>query len=68
MIAVLYVIMEKLLGWNETVKEIMIIEFIQLIIFFIIWLVIYLRYRGEVRKLNEELQDMQEKGGKTDYA
>ena len=64
MIALMYVIMDRVLSWNGSVEQILVVEFIQLIVFFIIWLFIYLRYRSEVRALNEELHEMQNNGKK----
>ena len=60
-IAAGFLIMDRLLGWESTVKEILVVEFILLLIFFIIWLVMNLIYKREVRGLNEELQHMQQK-------
>ena len=43
------------LGWADSATEILIVEGILLVAYFIIWLVIYLRYKKEVRSLNEML-------------
>lgn len=65
MIAVLYLLMDRLLGWNGSMKDIITVELIQLAVFFAIWLIIYFRCRQEVRSLNEELRrqniDMEKK-------
>ena len=54
-IAVLYVPAAMFLGWADSATEILIVEGILLVAYFIIWLVIYLRYKKEVRSLNEML-------------
>jgi hypothetical protein len=54
-IAVLYVPAAMFLGWTDSATEILIVEGILLVAYFIIWLVIYLRCRKEVRSLNEML-------------
>ena len=42
-----------LLGWGGRFADWLIIAAIQIVVFFLIWLVMYLRFRAEVRKLNE---------------
>ena len=54
-IAVLYVPTAMFLGWANSATEILIVEGILLVAYFIIWLVIYLRYKKEVRSLNKML-------------
>lgn len=54
-IAVLYVPAAMFLGWADSATEILIVEGILLVAYFIIWLVIYLRYKKEVRSLNKML-------------
>ena len=54
-IAVLYVPTAMFLGWANSATEILIVEGILLVAYFIIWLVIYLRYKKKVRSLNEML-------------
>jgi hypothetical protein len=54
-IVVLYVPAAMFLGWADSATEILIVEGILLVAYFIIWLVIYLRYKREVRSLNEML-------------
>ena len=55
-IAVLYVPTAMFLGWANSATEILIVEGILLVAYFIIWLVIYLRYKKKVRSLNEMLK------------
>ena len=57
-----YMPLALLLGWESDVTDILIVWCFQLAAFFIIWLVMYLRYKAEVKELNE-LQK-KEKGGK----
>ena len=53
--AVLYVPTAMFLGWADSAVEILIVEGILLVTYFIIWLIIYLLYKREVRSLNEML-------------
>ena len=55
-IAVLYVPMALFLGWTESAADILIVECFQLIAFFLIWIIMYLRFKAEVRELNELLK------------
>ncbi len=52
-IVVFYVPIALLLGWVSYVSEILIIAGIQLVVFFVIWLILYFAYRKQVRELNE---------------
>ena len=54
-IAVLYVPAAAFLGWTDNAADIFIFEGILLAAYYIVWLVMYLRYKREVRILNEEL-------------
>ena len=63
MIAVLFVLMDRALCWNDSSKTILLIELIQLVAFVFIWLIIYLRYKSEVRSLNEELKGLSRNAG-----
>lgn len=51
-VAVLYVPAALLLGWAESAADLLIVEGIQLAAFLLIWGVMVLRYRAEVKKLN----------------
>ena len=51
-----YVPVALLLGWADDLTELLIMLGIQLIVYLIIWVIMYLRYKAEVRKLNELLQ------------
>ena len=57
-----YIPLALLLGWAQKPSEILITACFQVIAFFLIWLIMYLRCKAEVRKLNE-LQKEKEKGG-----
>lgn len=57
-----YIPLALLLGWAKTPSDILITTCFQIIAFFLIWLIMYLRCKAEVRKLNE-LQKEKEKGG-----
>ena len=52
-IVVFYTPVALLLGWVSSFAEILIINGIQLVVFFIIWLILYFVYRKKVRELNE---------------
>lgn len=55
-IAVLYVPAAAFLGWADNAADILIFEGILLAAYFVVWLVMYLRYKSKVRILNEELK------------
>ncbi len=57
-----YIPLALLLGWVVKPSDILITACLQVIAFFLIWLIMYLRCKAEVRKLNE-LQKEKEKGG-----
>lgn len=52
-IAVLFVPMSLLLGWVGGVADILVMEGIELVMYFMIWLIMYLRYKAHVKELNE---------------
>lgn len=52
-IVVLFVPTSLFLGWCSTVKEFVIMAGIQIAVYFMIWLILYISYRKEVKKLNE---------------
>lgn len=52
-IAVLYVPMAFLLGWVGRPADILLVEGIQLAVYFLIWLVMWTVYRRQVRELNQ---------------
>ena len=56
-IAVLYVPISLIMGWAGNVTDILIVEAFQLVGFFLIWLIMYLRYRAEVKELNEMMKE-----------
>ena len=56
-----YVPIALVLGWAATPAELLISVAIQLVVFILIWLVMYLRYKAQVRVLNELLK--KRKGG-----
>ena len=55
-IAVLYVPIALVLGWVKNPVELFLTELIQLVVYFIIWFIMVLRYRAQVRKMNESLK------------
>lgn len=45
------------LGWCRSAVEILIMASFQLLAFFIVWLIMYTRYRKEIKQLNEMQKD-----------
>ena len=56
-VAVLYAPMALFLGWAERAADVLIVEGFQLILFFLIWSVMDLRYKAEVKRLNELIKE-----------
>ena len=52
-IALGYALAAHLLCWNLSLKQLLIIEALMTVGFFLIWLYMYLRYKAEVRELNQ---------------
>ena len=52
-IVIFYIPIALLLGWVSGNAEILMIAGIQIVVFFIIWLIMYFAYRKQVRELNE---------------
>ena len=42
-----------LLGWSDGIEGVLIMALFQLAGFFIVWLIMYARYRAEIKKMNE---------------
>ena len=55
-IAVSFVVMDLLLRWNSSPAEVLVVEAILFALFSLIWLIMFLRYRSQVRGLNAELE------------
>ncbi|MBR0384721.1 MAG: DUF3021 domain-containing protein [Eubacteriaceae bacterium] len=53
LIILLYIPIALFLGWVNNITEILIIAGIQMIVFFIIWLIMFLVYKKRVKELNE---------------
>lgn len=60
-IAVGYLIPNRLLCWNMPPELLLIVEGCMALGFCIIWLIMYMRYRGEVRELNELNEKLDQK-------
>ena len=52
-IVLFYIPIALLLGWVSAIGEILFVAGIQIVAFFIIWLIMYFAYRKQVRELNE---------------
>ena len=48
----LYIPLALTLNWCDAFTDVLIVAGIQLVVFMIIWLIIYLRYKAEIRELN----------------
>ena len=55
-IALGYLLASRLLCWNLSIKALLIIEGLMAVGFFIIWIIMYLRYKAEVRELNKLME------------
>ena len=53
-----FIPLSLVLGWTSGIGETLIMTAIQVIVYFIIWAVIYARYRKEIRELNEMQRHM----------
>ena len=63
-IALLYAPLALVLGWSSTLSEILLVELIQFVVFFLIWIVMYAIYRKQVRELNAIREQMEKKKSK----
>ena len=52
-IVIFYIPIALLLGWVSGIAEILVVAGIQIVVFFIIWLIMYFAYRKQVREINE---------------
>ena len=64
LIEISYVVIATVLGWYGSLTELLIILGIQLIVFVIIWLIIYLRWKARILELNELLEETKSKQSK----
>lgn len=53
LIILLFIPIALLLGWVSKIETLLMISGIQLVCFFIIWLIIYFGYKKQIRELNE---------------
>ncbi len=60
-VAALYAAMALFLGWAERPEDLLPVEGIMLAAYCLIWLIMCLRYKAQVRKLNELLKKNSEK-------
>ena len=60
-VAMLYAAMALFLGWAERPEELVPVEGVMLVAYFLIWFIMCLRYKAQVRKLNELLKENNEK-------
>lgn len=60
-IVLLHIPNSLFLGWSETVWDVLIMAGIQVAAYFVIWLILYLVYRKQVKELNELQKHIQDK-------
>lgn len=60
-IVLLHIPNSLFLGWSETVWDVLIMAGIQVAAYFVIWLILYLAYRKQVKELNELQKHIQDK-------
>ena len=58
-----YVSLSVLLGWGKTASDHLIMAGIQFAAYAVVWFIMYMRYRAEVRKLNEMQKNRPSDGG-----
>lgn len=58
-----YTVTALILRWADGWTELLIMISIQLVVYFIIWAIMFLRYRAEVQRLNELLKESREADG-----
>ena len=61
LIVLLFIPIALLLGWVSDIVTLLIISGMQLVGFFIIWLIMYFGYKKQIRELNEMQKDFSEK-------
>lgn len=61
LIVLLFIPIALLLGWVSNITEILIIMSIQLVCFFIIWLIMWSIYKKQVKELNDMQKDFSER-------
>ena len=49
------------LGWSDSIGSTLIMAAIQVAAYFIIWLIIFLRCRAQIRKLNEKQEEIRDR-------
>ena len=57
MIEAAYAAAALLLGWVRSGTELLIMMAVQLAVYLVIWLIMFLRYKAEVRRMNELLRE-----------
>ncbi len=60
-IVLLHIPNSLFLGWSQTVWDVLIMAGLQVAAYFVIWLILYLTYRKQVKELNELQQHLQDK-------
>ena len=64
LIVLLFIPIALLLGWVRDIGTLLIISGMQLVGFFIIWLILYFGYKKQIRELNEMQEHFQNKKNK----
>ena len=63
-IVLLFIPISLILGWISNITELLIVMAIQLVVFFIIWLIMWAAYKKQVKELNEMQKDFAEKSNR----
>lgn len=60
-IVLIYIPLGFFLGWLSNIAQMLIVAGIQIVVFFIIWLILYLTYKKQVRELNAMQERFQQR-------
>lgn len=61
MIVLLHIPNALFLGWEETASDILIMAGIQIVVYFLIWLILFFIYRKQVKEINKLQQKINER-------
>lgn len=60
-IILLFIPISLILGWVSSIIELLVVMAIQLVVFFIIWLILYFAYKKQIKELNEMQKDFSQR-------
>ena len=61
LIVLIFIPIALFLGWADEVMEFVIVAAIQIVVFFMIWLILYFGYKRQIRELNDMQKDFSER-------